>query len=112
MGKLMEYRGFHANVNYDVESDVLVGEVFDSKDSIRFQASTINHLTVGFHRCVDEYIERCYEKGVNPHKEYDGVLELTLALETYRKAVLAANKQHITLDQFVENAIAKELHRS
>lgn len=109
MNTMLEYKGYHATIEYDAEDELFVGEVFGITDSLNFHGSSINELKSTFSQCIDNYLELCKKVGKNPDKEFRGTFNVRIPPELHRKAALAAVKQKITLNQYVVKAISYSL---
>ena len=48
MADLMEYKGYHAKVEYDPDDKLLVGKVFGISDSLNFHAKDVMSLKKHF----------------------------------------------------------------
>lgn len=44
MNSMLEYKGYHASVEYDAEDDILVGEVFGITDSLNFHGRSLDEI--------------------------------------------------------------------
>ena len=44
MSSMLEYKGYHASVEYDAEDNIFVGEVFGITDSLNFHGSSVEEL--------------------------------------------------------------------
>ena len=107
MSSILEYKGYHATVEYDAEDDIFVGEVFGIADSLNFHGTSVEELKAMFRQSIDNYLELCKQIGKNPEKEFRGSFNVRISPELHRKAALEAEKQKITLNQYVLNAIEK-----
>ncbi len=63
MSSILSYRGYDANITYDAEDDMLVGEVInaDPHEMLFFGGASIPELHQHFHDVVDTYIESLKE---------------------------------------------------
>ena len=105
MNSMLEYKGFHASVEYDAEDNIFVGEVFGITDSLNFHGTSVTELKEMFEQCIDNYLELCEKIGKNPDKEFKGTFNIRIPPEMHKKAALEAAKQKITLNQYVMRAI-------
>ena len=105
MSNMMEYKGYHAKIEFDQEDMLLVGEVFGIQDTLCFHGRDVNEVVEMFHQSIDEYLDMCKEIGKEPDKEYKGSFNVRIAPELHKKVALSAAKQEITLNKFVENAL-------
>lgn len=112
MNSMMEYKGYHASIEYDADDNIFVGEVFGIADSLNFHGSTVEELQEMFCQCIDNYLDLCRKIGKNPDKEFKGTFNVRIPPELHRKAALEAAKQNITLNQFVVRAIDRAFEKT
>lgn len=105
MNSMLEYKGYHASVEYDAEDNIFVGEVFGITDSLNFHGTSVTELKRMFEQCIDNYLDLCEKIGKSPDKEFKGTFNVRIPPEMHKKAALAAAKQKITLNQYVMKAI-------
>lgn len=104
---MLEYKGYHAAIEYDADDNIFVGEVFGIADSLSFHGTTVEELKRMFEQSIDNYLALCSEIGKNPEKEFRGTFNVRIPPELHKKAALAATKQKITLNQYVVRAIER-----
>lgn len=109
MNSMMEYRGYHAQVEYDAEDQLFIGKVFGIVDSLNFHGSTVKELEAMFHQSIDNYLAMCQETGKNPNKEFKGSFNVRLTPELHRNMSMEAAREGITLNQCVSKAIQQFL---
>ncbi|WP_297965831.1 type II toxin-antitoxin system HicB family antitoxin [uncultured Anaerovibrio sp.] len=63
---ILEYKGYHAKVEYDVESEVLHGVIDGINDYVDFVSDDTKGIVKEFHKAVDEYLDFCQEVGKEP----------------------------------------------
>ena len=105
MNSMLEYKGYHATIEFDADDDIFVGTVFGIADSLNFHGSSIPELKQMFEQCIDNYLELCEKIGKVPEKEFKGSFNVRISPELHRKVALAAANQKITLNQYIVNAI-------
>lgn len=105
MNSMLEYKGYHAIIEYDADDNIFVGEVFGITDSLNFHGSSVDELTQMFHQSIDNYLALCEKINKAPDKEFKGSFNVRVSPELHRRAALAAAKQKISLNQYVKNAI-------
>ena len=69
---MMKYQGYKANIYYDEDDRIFVGEVFGISDSLNFHGSSIDELELSFHDCIDNYLDYCLQIGKEPQKTFTG----------------------------------------
>ena len=105
MNSMLEYKGYHATIEFDADDDIFVGTVFGIADSLNFHGSSIPELKKMFEQCIDNYLELCEKIGKAPEKEFKGSFNVRISPELHRKVALAAANQKITLNQYIVKAI-------
>lgn len=105
MNSMLEYKGYHATIDFDADDDIFVGTVFGIADSLNFHGSSIPELKKMFEQCIDNYLELCEKIGKAPEKEFKGSFNVRISPELHRKVALAAANQKITLNQYIVKAI-------
>ena len=109
MNSMLEYNGYHATVVYDAEDELFVGEVFGISDSLNFHGSSVDELKQMFANCIDNYLDLCKKLGKEPQKEFKGSFNVRIPSELHRQIAMQAEKQKITLNQYVVNALNKSI---
>ena len=109
MNNLMEYKGYHAKIEFSPEDDTFVGRVLGINDVLAFDGESKQELKEMFQECIDEYLAECAELGKEPDKEYKGTFNVRITPELHKQAVLESESRNISLNQFVQQAIENEL---
>ena len=112
MSNMLEYKGYHATIEYDAEDGILVGTVFGIRDTLAFHGSSVPEITETFHDCIDTYLQVCEEQGVSPDKEFKGSLNIRISPDLHRKAALIAEQEGISLNQLIQQAIESRVQPS
>ncbi len=107
MGSMLEYKGYHASIEFDADDNIFVGEVFGITDSLNFHGSSVEELKKMFEQSIENYIELCAKAGKKPDKEFKGTFNVRIPPELHKKAAMAAAEQKITLNQYVTKAISR-----
>ena len=103
---VLEYKGYHAKVEYDSVSSVLFGKLEGIGDLVTFQSNTLGDVERELHDAVDDYLDFCKRMEKNPDKEYKGSFNVRLSPEMHRKLTAKALKDGDTLNGAVVKAIA------
>ena len=109
MSKMMEYQGYHAQIEYDADDEIFVGKVYGIADSLNFHGSSVSELEAMFHQSIDNYLAMCRETGKNPDKEFKGSFNVRISPELHREISLQAAQEGITLNQYVLKALENSL---
>ena len=105
MNNMIEYKGYHAKIEYSSEDEAFVGKVVGITDTLAFHGRSIDELQTVFHNSIDDDLDMCREIGKQPDREYLGTFSVTVSAELHRKAAIAAESKNISLDRLVEEAL-------
>ena len=105
MKKLLEYKGYHAKIEYDADDGIFVGSVIGITDSLNFHGKSVDELNNAFAVCIDDYLEICKLYDKEPDKEYKGSLNVRIGYELHKKAELAAVEQEKSINQIICDAL-------
>jgi len=97
----MKYRGYEAMIGYEDEDEVLYGRVLGIRDVITFEGTCIEELKRSFQETIDDYLQYCEEKGIQPEKSYSGNFIVRATPELHAKLSKLAEKDETSLNQLV-----------
>ena len=112
MKDVITYKGFIGSVHFAAEDKVFYGKVEGITDLISFEGETVSQLEEGFKYMVDEHIKDCERNNLPLEKSYKGNLNIRLAPELHKKAAHNAALRGMSLNQYINEAIRKELQAS
>jgi predicted HicB family RNase H-like nuclease len=112
MKDVITYKGFIGSVHFAAEDKLFYGKIEGINDLITFEGETVKQLEEGFKYMVDEHIKDCEKHNLPLEKSYKGNLNIRLAPELHKKAAQNAALRGISLNQYINEAIKKELHAS
>jgi predicted HicB family RNase H-like nuclease len=106
---MMKYKGYWGNVEYDAQAKLFHGEVLSTRDVITFQGTTVKEIEKAFKDSVDDYLAWCRTEGTEPERPYSGKFNLRLSPDLHKEVAVMAKKLKLSINSFVEKAIADEL---
>ena len=109
MSKMMAYKGYHAQIEYDSDDEIFVGKVYGIVDSLNFNGTSVAELEAMFHQSIDNYLQMCAETGKMPDKEFKGSFNFRISQELHRGISLQAAEEGISLNQHVLKALERSL---
>jgi len=112
MKDALKYKGFIGSVHFAAEDRVFYGKVEGVNDLITFEGSSVDDLEKGFRFMVDEHIKDCEKNNTPIEKSYKGNLNIRLSPELHKKAAYNASIRGISLNQYINDAIKKEIASS
>lgn len=105
MNSMLEYKGYHASIEFDADDNLFVGEVFGISDSLNFHGASVEELRTMFEQSIDNYLQLCEQIGKEPDKEFKGTFNVRISPLLHKRAALEAVKEKTTLNQYVARAI-------
>ena len=99
MKNAMEYKGYFGTVEYSESDNILFGKVIGVGSLISYE------LRSDFEAAVDDYLELCAEKGVEPDKTYKGSFNVRISPNLHRNLALYSASHNQSLNTSVEAAI-------
>ncbi len=109
MSKMMEYKGYHAQIEYDSDDEIFVGRVYGIVDSLNFHGTSVAELEEMFRQSIDNYLQMCADAGKTPDKEFKGSFNVRITPELHRGISLQAAQEGLSLNQFVSRALERAL---
>ena len=105
MKNILEYKGYHTRIEFDIETLKLRGKIEGIRDLVNFESDNPLEIEKEFHSAVDDYLIFCEEVGKSPDKEYKGTFNVRISPQLHKEVVLLAFKNGESLNQTVERAI-------
>ncbi|MBQ9880148.1 MAG: type II toxin-antitoxin system HicB family antitoxin, partial [Clostridia bacterium] len=94
------------SVEFSEEDSLFFGKVLGIRALVSYEGENARDLVEDFHGAVDDYLALCEEQRTEPEKAYKGSFNVRISPELHKAAVIAALRDRISLNSFVENAIA------
>ena len=67
-GNTLTYKNYSGTIEYSEPDGVYHGRVIGIRASLFYEGDTIEALTADFRDAIDEYLELCKERGVEPQR--------------------------------------------
>ena len=109
MKNVLEHKGYTGSVEFSSADEVFFGRIVGIRDLITFEADSVAKLKKAFKEAVEDYISTCKELGKDPDKEYKGSFNVRLKPKTHRLAAIKSATLKMSLNQFVEKVLEKEI---
>jgi predicted HicB family RNase H-like nuclease len=106
---MLKHKGYIGVANIDTETDMIYGEVINTRDVITFQATCVADLRAAFIDSVEDYLEFCAERGEDPEKPFSGNYGLRMDPKVHEEASYRAKLAGQSLNEWINNAIVNEL---
>lgn len=109
----MKYKGYIGSVEFSEEDNCLYGKVQGLHGTlISYEGSTVDDIREDFEGAVDDYLESCRERGIEPAKPYSGKFMVRMATDLHSKVAALAQSTGTTINEIVNRAVRKELERT
>ena len=105
MSDLLEYKGYYGTVEFSADDNILYGKVIGINGLISYEGDNVKNLKKDFEEAVDEYIELCYEKGIEPEKSYRGIFKVQVSPELHRTLDFYSISHGKSINSTIEEAI-------
>ena len=107
---VLEYRGYHGNVEYSVSDRCFFGKVLGIRALVTYEGTDADSIEREFRASVDDYLDLCEQKGITPEKEYSGVFQIRISPETHRelaiKSEASGKKLNTVVAEILDHAVA------
>ena len=85
------YKEYIGSINFSLEDNCLFGKVLGIKASITYEGATLDELRQDFINGVEDYLQYCKDKNIEPQKSFTGIINRRLTPESHKQAVLTAS---------------------
>jgi predicted HicB family RNase H-like nuclease len=109
MNNLLKYKSYHGSVEFDEESMIFYGKVQFIRGLISYEAENAKELIDSFHGAIDEYLEDCKIRGIEPEKPFKGTLNVRLGTELHEKVAIAAANMGTSINDFIKQSLNKNI---
>ena len=111
MKDVLIYKDFVGSVHYSTDDEIFFGKIEGIDDLVTFEGVSVAELKESFKESVDDYIELCKKTNKAPEKSFKGSFNVRLNPELHRKAFRIAVTEGKTLNQFILQAVEREVQQ-
>jgi len=104
---VMTRKGYSARIEYDERDDIFVGRILGIRTMISFHGETVAQLHREFKKAIDDYLDDCRERGVDPERPASGKILLRVPAEVHGAALLAAQVAGKSLNQWATDVLKR-----
>jgi predicted HicB family RNase H-like nuclease len=101
----LEYKGYHGSVEYSAPDHCFHGRILGIRSFILYEGVDADSIEQDFHEAVDDYLDLCKSKGLEPEKEYSGTFQVRIAPDTHRELMLQAEARGKKMNAVVSEAL-------
>jgi predicted HicB family RNase H-like nuclease len=109
MKNMMEHRGYYGSVEYSDGDGVFYGKVEYIRSLVSYEGEDVEGLRRSFREAVDDYLEGCGERGIEPEQPFKGSFNVRVGSDLHRKAALYAQERGMNLNNLVKEALESYL---
>lgn len=106
---IIAYKEFIGSVNFSDADECFFGKIEGINDLVTFEGNAVKDLKKAFHQAVDDYLVLCKEAGKEPYKSVKGSFNIRIEPKLHYSAIYTALKKGMSLNQFVSEAIKKNV---
>ena len=102
----LKYKGYTGSVEYSQEDGCLFGKVQGLHGTlISYEGDSVDEIRKDFEGAIDDYLESCKKRGIEPAKSYSGKLNLRMSSELHEAIAKAALSAGTTINDFINRAM-------
>lgn len=106
---VLTYKDFIGSIHFNANDDVFFGKIEGINDLVTFEGSTVKEIKSSFKDAVEDYIEICKDKNIDPYKSFKGSFNIRIDSDLHKKAFEYATLRGISLNQFIKDALVREI---
>lgn len=106
----MTHKGITARIEFDERDGIFVGHVLGVRDIIGFHGETVAKLRAACAVAINDYLDDCRERGIEPIKPASGKMMLRVPPEVHADALRAAELAGKSLNQWAGEVLREAAH--
>jgi predicted HicB family RNase H-like nuclease len=103
------FEDFIGSVHFSSSDDIFYGKLEGIPDLVTFEGSSVEELKKAFQEAVLDYKELCEKTGRNNKRSFKGSFNVRIDPKLHELAFIKATKEGLSLNQFVQQTLKKEL---
>ncbi|HWE64787.1 MAG TPA: type II toxin-antitoxin system HicB family antitoxin [Chloroflexota bacterium] len=107
---MLEYQGYRAEVEVDLDANILFGRVIDLRTVITFQAERVDQVREAFQEAIDDYLLYCRERGKEPERPFSGRISFRTTPEIHRLIAEASASEGLSANAWMEKVLVAAVH--
>src|SRR5665647_442476 len=107
MKDMMTRKGYFGSARYDDEERIFFGRIEFIRALVSYEGTDVKSLRKAFEEAVDDYLDLCKEKGVEPEKPLKGSFNIRVGPELHRKLVAGASRSKMPLNRYVAELLKR-----
>lgn len=109
---MLEYKGYHAEIEFDKDTNYWCGWLYGIKDLVTFGGETKEEAEKDFHLAVEDYLEFCKALNQEPDHEEVKLSNIEVKDDLYKSLSTAAKNAGESLNGLVEKILSDYLAKT
>lgn len=110
MSGMLTHKGYSGSVRFNEEDRVFHGKIEFIRSLVSYEGTDVDSLETAFKEAVDDYLEHCERKGIEPEQPFKGSFNVRTGTDLHRRASLHASENGSSLNSVVVEALRRYLH--
>ncbi|MGX5174056.1 hypothetical protein ACUR5C_08550 [Aliikangiella sp. IMCC44653] len=106
---MLMYKGFIGQIDYDLHTQKLVGEVINALDLLEFDGESCVELKLNFEKTVDDYLKLQAEEGERPAIPFVGNFTVCLPSDKQKLVIEEAHKKGQSVSHWLNYLVNRQL---
>ena len=98
-----------AVIRFDPDIGLFRGEFVGLNGGADFYAASVEELQREGEKSLDTYLSVCRERGIEPYRHFSGRFVARLSPDLHQRITLAAEAAGLSLNQWVQQALEREV---
>ncbi|MBP2291921.1 type II toxin-antitoxin system HicB family antitoxin [Azospirillum rugosum] len=104
---MMDYKGYKAQIDFDNDAGIFVGEVINTRDGITFTGRSVDELRTAFRKAVDDYLEMACDIAGNTDQPLSGKLAIRVNPTLHRAIATCAEREGKSVAAWVADRLSE-----
>lgn len=112
MKDMMKYKSYYGSVHFDPDDLVFYGKLEFINSLVSFEGETAKEIDLAFKEAVNDYLNTCTLRSVEPEKPFKGSLNVRIGRERHEKSAIMAKEMGCSsINDFIKLALDHEFER-
>ena len=112
MKNMMRYKGYYGSIDFEPEDLIFYGKLEVIHALVSFEGETAKEIDAAFKEAVDDYLNSCVARGIEPETPFKGSLNVRIGRDRHEKAALLVRETGCSsLNSFINQALDHEFER-
>lgn len=106
MATTVTHKGYIGELEIDMDSGLLVGEVINIKDLLAFHGKTIEEAIQSFRDTIDDYLAYCEKEHIAPERPFSGNIPFRTTPEIHKNMYMASRLEGKSINAWMNEVLA------